>query len=128
MIPTALCIALSLTSSPSRYTSVEVDIQWNGSEKVTTVAYSALAGDDGRFLRVSRDFDPDYMEVELLDTGYGFPGAERDVPEWAVDTLTGSEGWPRALVVAFPGLRSGMTLHWTFRVRDSGVFSGQGLF
>ncbi|PIE52078.1 hypothetical protein CSA37_08465 [Candidatus Fermentibacteria bacterium] len=113
---------------PSRYTSVEVDIEWNGTVKETTVAYTASAGDDGRFLQVKRDFDPDYMEVELLHAEYGFEGALRSVPDWAVKTLTGSEGWPGALVVAFPGLRPGMEMEWTFRIRDEGRLSSAGLF
>ncbi len=45
-----------------------------------------------------------------------------------MDTLTGAEGWPRALVVAFPGLRPGMDLRWTFLVREQGEMSSQGLF
>jgi len=123
-----LFIGLLLTGTPSRFTSVSVAIDWNGSEKETTVSYRALAGDDGRFLRVTRDYDPEYMEVELVSSSYGFQGQQRSVPEWAVDTLTGSEGWPRALVAAFPGLRPGMTLQWTFRIRDHGYLSGRGLF
>lgn len=123
-----LLYGMILAGEPSRYTSVDVYLDWNGSEKETTVEYSALAGDDGRFLRVTRDFNPEHMEVELLHASYGFPGSERDVPEWAVDTLTGSQGWPRALVAAFPGLRPGMRLRWAFRVKDWGMFSQQGFF
>ena len=123
-----LLFSLALFSEPSRYTSVEVDIQWNGSEKETLISCRAIAGDDGRFLRITRDYDPDYMEVEVLQGLYGFHGSLREVPDWAVDTLTGSEGWPRALVVAFPGLRPGMELRWTWRVTDNGAFSRQGLF
>ena len=124
----ALLLGIFLTLVPSRYTAVTVDIAWDGSEKETTVTYRAVAGDDGRFLRVTRDFDPAYMEVELISSQYGFDDAMRDVPEWAVDTLTGSEGWPRALVAAFPGLRPGMNLEWTFRVRENGYLSAAGLF
>jgi len=124
----AVLLALGLLMVPSRYLSVEVDIDWEPGRRVTTVAYTAVAGDDGRFMRVSRDFDPDYMEVELIRGEYGFPGSTREVPGWAVDSLTGSPGWPRALVAAFPGLRPGMTMNWTFRVTDTGPFSSQGLF
>ncbi len=123
-----ILFTLALISEPSRYTSVEVDIDWNGSEKETIVSYAATAGDDGRFLRVTRDYDPEYMDVELLDAVYGFPGSSREVPEWAVDTLTGSEGWPRAVVAAFPGLRPGMELRWTWKITDHGKFASQGLF
>lgn len=128
MIFTSILFIAGILATPSRYTSVGVEIDWNGSVKETTVSYRAIAGDDGRFLRVTRDFDPEYMEIEVLNSTYGFPGLPRDVPEWAVDTLTGSEGWPLALVVAFPGLRPGMTMEWTFRVRDSGELAGSGLF
>ncbi len=121
-------LSLSVISETSRYTSVEVNIEWNGYEKETMVSYAATAGDDGRFLRVTRDYDPEYMEVELLEAVYGFPGSLREVPEWAVDTLTGSVGWPRAKVAAFPGLRPGMEIRWTWRIRDHGVFSSRGLF
>lgn len=124
----ALLLTIILSGIPSRYTSVSVDISWDGTVKETEVSYRAVSGDDGRFLRVTRDFDPEYMEVELIGAEYGFHGALRDVPEWAVDTLTGAEGWPRALVVAFPGLRPGMDLRWTFRVRERGEMSSQGLF
>jgi len=123
-----LILILSLFSVPSRYTSVDVVINWNGEEKETTVSYRGIAGDDGQFLRVTRDFDPAYMEVEVLSSMYGFPGQNRSVPEWAVDTLTGSDGWPLALVVAFPGLRPGMTVEWSFKVKDRGFFSQSGLF
>lgn len=128
MTQTLLALIMGLTAAPSRYTSVEVDITWNGATRETRVSYTAEAGDDGRFLRVTRDFDPEYMEVELLEAEYGFQGSPREVPEWAVDTLTGSEGWPRALVTAFPGLRPGMRLAWSYRIRDHGVLSSSGLF
>ncbi len=128
MIISSLVLIAGILASPSRYTSVDVEIDWNGSVKETTVSYRAIAGDDGRFLRVTRDFDPEYMEIEVLNSTYGFPGQPRNVPEWAVDTLTGSEGWPRALVIAFPGLRPGMTIEWTFRVRESGHLAGSGFF
>ena len=128
MILTSILLIAGILGSPSRYTSVDVEIEWNGSVKETTVSYRAVAGDDGRFLRVTRDFDPEYMELEVLNSTYGFPGLPRDVPEWAVDTLTGSEGWPLALVIAFPGLRPGMTMDWTFRIRDSGLLTESGLF
>ncbi len=127
MISSLILIAGAI-ALPSRYTSVDVEINWDGVVKETTVSYSAIAGDDGRFLRVTRDFDPEYMEIEVIHSTYGFPGQPRDVPEWAVDTLTGSEGWPLAIVVAFPGLRPGMTMEWSFRVREAGVMSGSGLF
>lgn len=128
MSSAVLIICFLLAGIPSRYTSVNVDIDWNGTERETTVSYRAVAGDDGRFLRVTRDFDPDYMEVELESCSYGFPGFERRIPAWAVDTLTGGEGWPRALVAAFPGLRPGMSLEWTFTIRDRGYLAGEGLF
>ena len=125
---TCALLFLALAGEPSRYTSVTVDIQWDGFEKTTTVQYTAEAGDDGRFLRVSRNYNPEWMEVEFLHGSYGFNGAEREIPEWAVDTLTGSTGWPRALVAAFPGLRPGMSLRWGFREQNSGIFSNRGLF
>jgi hypothetical protein len=125
---TVFLLILSLYATPSRYTSVSVDIDWNGQVKETTVSYSAVAGDDGQFLRVTRDYDPGYMEVEVLSSSYGFPGQNRNIPEWAVDTLTGSEGWPLSVVVAFPGLRPGMTVNWSFRVRETGFFAQSGLF
>ncbi|MCP4646172.1 MAG: hypothetical protein GY852_00350, partial [bacterium] len=128
MIGTCILIVAGILAQPSRYTSVDVNLEWNGSEKETTVTYRGIAGDDGRFLRVTRDFDPDYMDVEVIGSSYGFPGQPRNVPEWAVDTLTGSEGWPLALVVAFPGLRPGMTVEWTFRIKDNGNLSQNGLF
>ncbi|MCD4706864.1 MAG: hypothetical protein K8S62_03915 [Candidatus Sabulitectum sp.] len=123
-----ILLIAGLLATPSRYTSVDVEINWNGSEKETAVCYRAIAGDDGRFLRVTRNFDPEYMEIEVLNSTYGFPGHPRSVPEWAVDTLTGSEGWPRAVVIAFPGLRPGMTIEWTFRVRERGHLAESGLF
>ncbi|MCK5785492.1 MAG: hypothetical protein KAH54_02915 [Candidatus Sabulitectum sp.] len=128
MIISSLILLAGLLAGPSRYTSVDVQIEWDGSAKETTVTYRATAGDDGRFLRVTRDFDPEYMEIEVLSSTYGFPGQPRDVPEWAVDTLTGGEGWPLALVVAFPGLRPGMDIEWSFRVLDEGKLSSEGLF
>ncbi len=128
MMMYVLMIIAGIFASPSEYTSVEVDLEWNGSEKETIVSYRAISGDDGRFLRVTRDFDPEYMEIEVLSARYGFPGRLRDIPEWAVDTLSGSEGWPLAVVIVFPGLRPGMDMEWTFRITDSGQMSQKGLF
>jgi hypothetical protein len=128
MILAAMLLVTGILAEPSKYTSVDVDLNWNGSVKETTVHYRATAGDDGRFLRVTRDFDPGYMEVEVVNSSYGFPGYSRDIPEWAVDTLTGSTGWPLAVVVVFPGLRPGMIMEWTFHVRDTGRLTQRGLF
>ncbi len=50
-------------------------------------------------------FDPDLMEVRLIDAWVGAPdGGRIELPAWAVDTLSEVSGMPLAIVVAFPGL------------------------
>jgi hypothetical protein len=48
-------------------------------------------------------YDPSCESLELLSADYIRPGhGEEELPDWAVDTLTGTDGYPLALMVVFP--------------------------
>jgi len=82
---------------------------------------TGLQGDDMRFSRVSQDYDPEYMSVSFL-------GASSAVPAWGVDTLTGSGGWPRTLMVAMPGIEPGTEVTWSFSAEEFGSNAGKGFW
>jgi hypothetical protein len=48
-------------------------------------------------------YDPSCESLELLSADFVRPGrGEEELPDWAVDTLTGTDGYPLALMVVFP--------------------------
>lgn len=100
-----------------------LDIELFREEGLTRAVFTVtgLQGDDTRFSRVSQDYDPDYMSVTFL-------GASRPVPEWGVDTLAGSGGWPRTLMVAMPGIEPGTEVTWAFSAEEFGVNAERGFW
>jgi len=114
-------LLLGLATSLSRTTFMEIALVREPGLTRGVFTVRAIQGEDRRFSRVRRDFDPSYMSVTFL-------GASREVPRWAVDTLSGSGGWPRALTVAFPGLTPGMEVSWTFSADEFGKHAAAGLW
>ncbi len=116
----ALLVISSLPhASASILLEYSTELRMAGDTLVRVLSVRGLAGDDGRFLRNRFDFNPDYQSLELLDAGFGFPGAEwREPPDWAIDTLSGGTGHPRSLAVALPGLLPGMEVTYMLETRD----------
>lgn len=115
-------LPLLLLAAPlSRTTSLSISIHHEPGLTRGVFTTSGVQGQDRRFSRLSRDYDPAYMSVSFL-------GASLEVPSWGVDTLTGSGSWPRSLLVALPGLEPGMEATWTFRVEEFGRNAEEGLW
>lgn len=114
-------IILFLAASLSR--TVFLDIELFREQGLTRAVFTVtgVQGDDMRFSRVSQDYDPDYMSVAFL-------GASREVPAWGVDTLTGSGGWPRTIMVAMPGIEPGTEVTWTFGADEFGDNAANGFW
>lgn len=112
-----LCIAASLSRT------VFLDIELFREQGLTRAVFTVtgVQGDDMRFSRVSQDYDPEYMSVTFL-------GASREVPAWGVDTLTGSGGWPRTLMVAMPGIEPGTAVTWSFSAEEFGGNAAKGFW
>lgn len=114
-------LILLLAASLSRTTFLGIDLFHEPGLTRGIFTMSGVQGDDRRFSRLTRDYDPSYMSVSFL-------GASREVPAWGVDTLTGSGGWPRSLMVAIPGLEPGMEVTWTFQAQEFGRNASAGLW
>jgi hypothetical protein len=113
------CLLAAAGADPSRIRDYSLEITMDGDTLVRHLSVTALAGDDGRFLRNRFDFDPEYQSVNLLEVFYGFPGGTvMEPPDWAVDTLTGGNGYPLSLAVAMPGLLQGMEVSYSLETRD----------
>jgi hypothetical protein len=120
LMPALLLLPLAASAAdPSAILLYSADLHLEGDTLVRVVSIDATAGDDGRFLRNRFDFDPSFQSVRLLDVLYGFRGAQDRVPPvWAVDTLSGADGYGRSLAVALPGLLPGMKVRYEVEVRD----------
>ncbi len=114
-------LILLLCSSLSRVTSLEINLRREPGLTSGIFTVTGLQGDDRRFSRVSRDFDPSYMSVEFL-------GASREVPAWGLDTLSGGGGWPSSIVAAIPGLEPGMEVRWSFAAGEFGRLAEEGFW
>lgn len=111
--------AASASSAPSVISLYSVDLEQRGDTLFQTVEIQGVRGSDRGLGRFAQNFDPLYQSVVLLASEFGFPGTQfRQVPPWAVDTLTGSGEWPLSLVTAFPGLREGMEIRYRVLVKD----------
>ncbi len=112
-----LCIAASL----SRTTFLDIGLFREEGLTRAVFTVTGVQGDDRRFSRVSQDYDPDYMTVTFL-------GAGIEVPSWGVDTLTGTGGWPRTLMVAMPGIEPGTEVTWAFSAEEFGRNAAEGFW
>lgn len=53
--------------------------------------------------RLETGFDPATQSLEVLEASFASPdGSRADLPDWAVDTLAGSGGFPSLVVALFP--------------------------
>ncbi len=113
-------LAASLVHSvPSTVSFYSVSISLHRDTLHRTIEIRGIQGSDLILSRLSRGFNPQTQSISLDRAVFGFPGGDcGPIPDWAVDTLTGSGGWQLALVTAFPALRAGMTIDYSISVRD----------
>ncbi len=52
--------------------------------------------------RLSFGFDPAVESLEIVSSSVVRPGGESPLPSWALDTLSGTGGWPLAACAVFP--------------------------
>jgi len=117
----ALCLlsvstTLALQSSVSCY-SVSITLHQDTLFKVIEIR--GHQGSDRLLSRMTHGFNPETQSI-ILDRALfssGGPGFG-PVPEWAVDTLSGSGTWPLSLVTAFPALREGMAIDYRVSITD----------
>lgn len=114
-------LILILAASLSRTARMDIELYREPGLTRGVFTVTGVQGEDRRFSRVRRNYDPEYMSVSFL-------GASIELPPWAVDTLSGSDGWPRALTVAVPGLDPGMTVRWTFMAEEFGRLAERGFW
>lgn len=122
--PGFLLLALAVAApaaGTSRIDLLALDLLMEGDTLVRVTSIHGVQGADGRLGRMVIPFDPARQSVVLLEASSGYPGQSRGpVPEWAVDTLSGSGDMPLSLVVAYPALREGMEMTFRYELRDWG--------
>lgn len=116
---TGILLFVAATLSRTAFLDIGLAREQGITRAVFTV--TGVQGDDMRFSRVSQDFDPGYMSVTFL-------GASRDIPAWGVDTLTGTGGWPRTIMVAMPGIEPGTAVTWAFSAEEFGQNAAKGFW
>ena len=105
----------------SSITLRSLEITLLGDTLETIIEVSGVQGNDRLLGRMVQGFDPAYQSLELLEAEFGLSGSSMGpVPDWAVDTLSGSGVWPLSLVVAWPALREGMEVRYRLRLLDWG--------
>ncbi len=118
------CLLCFLAVTPARTTvstvsfySVSLLLQQDTLRKIIEIR--GIQGNDRQLSRITRCFNPETQSITLERAVFGFPDGESGpVPEWSVDTLSGSGGWPLSLVTAFPALREGMTMEYRVEITD----------
>lgn len=117
LIPIIIISAVSALPSTISLYSVSMSLMDDTLYK--TIEICGIQGDDRLLSRIAHGFNPHIQSIELEEAVFGFPGMESGhIPEWAVDTLSGSGGWQRSHVVAFPALRPGMEISYRILIRD----------
>lgn len=111
---------ISLASAvPSTVSLYSISITLKDDTLFKTIEIRGIQGSDRLLSRIAHGFNPQIQSIELEEAIFGYPGMESGhVPEWAVDTLSGSGGWPRSHVVAFPALRPGMEISYRILIKD----------
>ncbi len=117
----ALLLAVILPSGTGPEPSIlSMRLEMEDSALVTSISVEGCSAP-----RYPIPFDPLLMEVDLEEAWtLDASGGRREVPAWAVDTLSEVAGMPLAVVVAFPGAgaRGGFL---RARIRDlSGAWAG----
>jgi hypothetical protein len=116
-----LCMLLissvfALPSSVSFY-SVAISLQQDTLFKVIEIR--GRQGSDRLLSRITHGFNPETQSITLERALFSGGGLDfGPVPEWAVDTLSGSGNWPLSLVTAFPALREGMVIDYSISIKD----------
>jgi len=119
LIITCILAASHVTSAPSTVSFYSVSISLQRDTLHRTIKIRGIQGSDRLLSRLTRGFNPETQLISLERAVFGFPeGDSGPIPEWAVDTLTGSGGWQLALVTAFPALREGMTIDYRIVISD----------
>lgn len=116
-----ICIltASYVVSAPSTVSFYSVSISLQQDTLYRTIEIKGIQGSDRLLSRISHGFNPETQAISLERAVFGFPGGESGpIPQWAVDTLTGSGGWDLALVTAFPALQEGMMIDYRIAVAD----------
>ena len=113
-------LIISVVSAvPSTVSLYSVSITLKDDTLFKTIEIRGIQGSDRLLSRIAHGFNPQTQTIELEEAIFGFPGMDFGyVPEWAVDTLSGSGGWLRSHVVAFPALREGMEIRYRILIRD----------
>ncbi len=122
-----LLIVSVLSAEPSTVSLYSISITLKDDTLYKTIEIRGIQGSDRLLSRIAHGFNPQTQSIELEEAVFGFPGMESGhVPEWAVDTLSGSGGWPRSHVVAYPALREGMEIRYRILIRDWSENWGEG--
>ncbi|MCK4504160.1 MAG: hypothetical protein KAW14_00970 [Candidatus Aegiribacteria sp.] len=117
LIPIFIISAASAV--PSTVSLYSISITLKDDTLYKTIEIRGIQGSDRLLSRIAHGFNPEIQSIELGEAIFGYPGMESGhVPEWAVDTLSGSGGWPRSHVVAFPALREGMEISYRILIKD----------
>ncbi|MCD4848481.1 MAG: hypothetical protein K8R76_09830 [Candidatus Aegiribacteria sp.] len=117
MIPILIISAVS--AAPSIISLYSISITLKDDTLYKTIDIRGIQGSDRLLSRIAHGFNPYIQSIELEEAMFGYPGMESGhIPEWAADTLSGSGGWPRSHVVAFPALREGMEISYRILIRD----------
>ncbi len=104
-----------------------LELTLSGDTLETIIEVRGVQGEDRLLSRMVQAFDPSYQSLELEEALFGLPGSDMGpVPEWAVDTLTGVDGMPLSLVIAWPALREGMEISYRIRLLDWGGLWSRG--
>ncbi len=114
-----LIMASPVMSAPSTvsFYSVSISLQRDTLHRVIDIR--GIQGSDRLLSRITHGYNPETQSISLERAVFGIPGGETGpVPEWAVDTLTGTGGWQIALVTAFPALREGMSMDYSVDISD----------
>jgi hypothetical protein len=101
VLPSILALLHASAFATVSVCSVTVEQEEHGLEVSTEIE----GIDPGKY---SFGFDPSCESLELVSASFARTGAPpEELPSWAVDTLTGTDGYPLALFVAFPPGGSG---------------------
>ena len=112
---------------PSTVSLYSISINLKDDTLYKTIEIHGIQGSDRLLSRIAHGFNPQIQSIELEEAIFGYPGMESGhIPEWAVDTLSGSGGWPRSHVVAFPALREGMEISYRIMIKDWSESWAQG--
>lgn len=116
---TPILIIYAASAVPSTVSLYSISITLKDDTLYKIIEIRGIQGSDRLLSRIAHGFNPHIQSIELEEAIFGYPGMESGhIPEWAVDTLSGSGGWPRSHVVAYPALRPGMEIRYRILIKD----------